>query len=180
MSNPFVGEIRVFAGNFAPRNWALCNGQLLSISSNTTLFSILGTTYGGDGRVTFALPDLRGRVAIAVGQGPGLSNYELGQMEGIETETLLSSEMPPHTHQVNCNDTQGLQSGHGTKADPAGNFPATQGAGSGIYHPTATAGGNMNAQMISASGAGLPHENHQPYLVLNYIICLVGVYPPRT
>ncbi|MDB6124193.1 MAG: phenylacrylic acid decarboxylase [Pedosphaera sp.] len=150
------------------------------IFSNTALFSIIGTTYGGNGQSTFALPDLRGRVAISEGQRPGLSIYDLGQTGGEEAVTLNSTQIPPHTHSVNCNGTQGAQFQHGTKADPAGSFPATQSAGSGIYQTTATGGAIMNPQMVGIGGGGLGHENHQPYLVLNYIICLQGVFPPRT
>ncbi|MDB6112368.1 MAG: phage tail collar protein [Pedosphaera sp.] len=180
MSQPFVGEIRIFAGSFPPKYWALCNGQILSISSNTALYSIIGTYYGGNGTTNFALPDLRGRVVLSPGQGPGLTNYALGESGGTEAVALTTAQIPPHTHPVNCNSTQGAQSQHGTKADPAGNFPATQSAGSGIYQTTATAGSNMNSQMIAPTGGGSAHENHQPYLVLNYIICMVGVFPPRT
>ncbi|EEF62890.1 phage tail protein [Pedosphaera parvula] len=178
--NPYVGEIRIFAGNFAPKNWALCNGQILAISSNTALFSIIGTYYGGNGTSTFALPNLQGRVPLSQGQGPGLSDYFIGESGGVETVTLTTLQMPPHTHPVNCNSAQGVQSQHGTKADPAGNFPATQSAGSGIYQATATAGANMNPQMIGTNGGGVAHENHQPYLALNFIICLYGVFPSRS
>lgn len=119
MSNPYTGEIRMFAGNFAPRYWAFCNGQLLTISSNTALFSLLLTTYGGDGKTTFALPDLRGRAPLQQGQKAGLSNYNLGDQGGVETVTLTTAQLPLHNHSVNANSAQGSQSGHATKADPA-------------------------------------------------------------
>lgn len=176
--NPFIGEIRLFAGNFAPKNWAFCNGQLVAISSNTALFSLIGTFYGGNGTTNYALPDLRGRVPLSQGQGPGLSNYVLGEQDGVDSVVLLSSNMPAHSHLVNCNSAAGFQPGHATKADPAGNFPATQSAGSAIYQ--AAPNSNMNGAMTGVAGQGLAHDNHQPYLALNFIICTNGVFPARS
>jgi microcystin-dependent protein len=126
------------------------------------------------------LPDLRGRVVLSLGQGPGLSNYLLAQNGGQEAVTVDPTQIPSHAHPVNCNSTQGLQFQHGTKADPAGNFPATQSAGSAIYQPPGGDAVAMNPQTVGPNGGGLAHENHQPYLALNYIICLQGVFPPRT
>ena len=173
MPDPFIGEVIMFGGNFAPRGWALCDGQLLSISQNSALFSILGTTYGGDGRTTFALPDLRGRVSVHPGSGPGLSSYALGQKSGAETVTLTNAQTPSHQHSVNCG------SGREDQGSPAGNYPAASSSPSTVtmYGPTADA--TMNAAMISAEGGGGSHTNVQPLLGINYIIALVGVFPSR-
>ncbi len=175
MSEPFLGEIRMFGGNFAPRGWAYCNGQLLSIAQNTALFSLLGTTYGGDGRVTFGLPDLRGRVAINQGQGPGLSNYSLGEVTGTESVTILQNQMPPHTHTVACN------TGVATQPSPANNLFASPvdsqgGAGNG-YAPTAN--GTMSPTMIGSAGGGTPVPILQPLLCVSFIIALEGIFPSR-
>ena len=175
MAEPFIGEIKMFGGNFAPKGWAMCNGQLLSISQNTALFSILGTTYGGNGTTTFALPDLRGRVAIQQGQGPGLSNYVLGEVAGTETVTILQTQMPSHTHLVNCN------TGAATQPSPSGNLPASPqdgqgGAGTG-YLPTANA--TMSPQTIGLAGGGQPVPIMQPFLCVTFIIALVGIFPSR-
>src|SRR4051794_22295228 len=158
----FIGQITIFAGNFAPRGWALCNGQLLAIAQNTALFSILGTTYGGNGQTTFALPDLRGRAPVHAGQGPGLSNYDLGQVGGSESTTLLQTQLPPHTHSVACS------SDDATSGDPNGNFPSsfTQ----KIYANAATPNKLMNGAMVGAAGGGQPHNNLQPYSCVNFII----------
>ena len=171
--NDFIGEIRMFAGNFAPRGWAFCEGQLLSISQNDALFSILGTTYGGDGRVSFALPDLRGRLPIHKGQGAGLSNYILGQKIGQESVTLLPSNLPQHTHPVFAISETGNQ------ANPTGNFPANSQAQDPEY---ATSGTRipMNAAVTGQnSTSNLSVNNRQPSLGINYIICLNGIYPSR-
>lgn len=168
----YIGEIRMFAGNFAPRNWALCDGQLLSIAQHTALFSILGTVYGGDGRTTFALPDLRGRVAIHPGNGPGLSSYRLGQTGGAETNTMTISQMPQHNHPVNAVAEDGNQS------VPTRNLPA----GTKVLdkeYSDATANTTMNPAMIGEQGGGQPINNIQPYGTVNYIICLQGVFPSR-
>lgn len=173
MTEAFIGSIVLFAGNFAPRGWAFCQGQILAISTNTALFSILGTTYGGNGQTTFALPDLRGRAPIGAGQGPGLSAVQLGQQAGSESVTLTPSQMPMHTHLVAC-DTSAAGS-----ADPAGAYPGNPGtlSGADLYGPTAN--GSMSPTMISAAGGSQPFSIRQPYLGLNYIICLEGIFPSR-
>ena len=171
MATPFIGQITLFAGNFAPRGWAFCNGQLLAISQNTALFSILGTTYGGNGQTTFALPDLRGRVPIHPGQGPGLSPYDLGQQGGTETVTLSVSSLPAHTHSVSPGATNGAQ----TTNRPARAVPARGGA----YAASPSADASMAPTSSAATGGGQPHANTQPYLGLNYIIALEGIYPSR-
>lgn len=177
MSNPFVAEIRIFAGNFAPTGWALCNGQLLPISQSTALFSLLGTTYGGDGKSTFALPNLQGSAPLQQGQGAGLSLRDLGEMSGTQTVTLLQSEMPVHTHGAQCFN------GDSSQPVPPGNVWAIAGARRATVNQYAPAGAN-NVQMsplaLSISGGSLPHNNMMPYLVLTFIIALQGVFPPRS
>jgi microcystin-dependent protein len=174
MSNPFVAEIRIFAGNFAPTGWALCNGQLIPISQNTALFSLLGTTYGGDGKSNFALPNMQGSAPMQAGQGPGLSLRDLGEAGGEQTVTLLQTEMPAHTHGVQASTTGGLPS------------PTNNAWASGLKgHPGSYAApGSGNVQMspsgTSISGGNLPHNNMQPYLALTFIIALQGVFPPRS
>jgi microcystin-dependent protein len=175
-----IGEVRLFAGNFAPQNWAFCQGQLLAISTNTALFSILGTTYGGNGQTTFALPDLRGRVPVGTGQGPGLPNTTLGEMSGEPTHTLIITEMPAHNHvaqaQVNASSSQG------TTASPGGAIPARSSARDNLYSTGAsdTTMSSAAAQVtVGVAGGSQPHNNMQPYLGLNYIICLYGIYPSR-
>jgi microcystin-dependent protein len=166
VSEPFLGSIILFAGNFAPRGWAFCNGQILSISQNTALFSLLGTTYGGNGQTTFALPDLRGCVALHFGQGPGLSNYSLGQTGGAEVVTLDVSQMPPHAH------SQPASNGQQTTNRPNNAVPARGGSYTG-------AGDGSTLDPVSPAGGGQPHDNRPPYLALNYIIALEGIYPSR-
>lgn len=168
MSEPFIGEIVLFAGNFAPRGWALCNGQLLAVSQNTALFSILGTTYGGNGQTTFALPDLRGRVPMHHGTGPGLSQRDLGEAGGAETDTLNVNELPPHSHTVKANINPAVV------ASPVSAVP-----GGGNFYKGHTDGTTMDPAMIDPTGGGQPHNNVQPYLGLNFIICLEGIYPSR-
>lgn len=169
---PFIGEISVFAGNFPPRGWAFCDGQILAIASNTALFSLLGTTYGGDGRTTFGLPDLRGRVPVHAGQGPGLSPYPLGALLGVEYVTLTQNQMPAHTHLANGNP------GVATSATPADSVWAASPSGVPTYAaPTQVAA--MAGAAVDPAGGNLPHDNMQPYLGLNFIIALQGVYPPR-
>ena len=174
MADPFIGEIRMFAGNFAPQGWALCNGQLLSISQNTALFSLLGTTYGGDGRTTFALPDLRGRSPLHPGQGPGLSPYDLGEQGGEENVTLQSGQMAAHNHAANASSNAGDQAG------PGGYIWAMPGAGRGLTMYTATANTSMHPSALGTSGGNEPHNNLSPRLGLSFIIALQGVYPPRS
>ena len=169
---PFIGQIMMVGFNYAPQGWALCNGQLLSIAQNTALFSLLGTFYGGNGTTTFGLPDLRGRMPIHQGQGPGLSNHPIGQASGQETVTLLSSQMPQHTHVVNA------QSGPGNSTNPANNFPAASSARDNIYSNSANT--TMNAQTDAPSGGSQPHDNMSPYLTINFIIATEGIYPPRS
>lgn len=171
MSEPFIGEIRMFGGNFAPRGWALCDGQILSIAQNTALFSLLGTTYGGNGQTTFALPDLRGRVPVHPGQGPGLTNRTLGQTGGEEAHTLISTEMPVHNHIVNA------KSAGGSAATPANNVPAGSTARDNQYAPAADT--TMSPSMVGSAGGSQPHNNMQPYQCVNFIIALEGIYPSR-
>ena len=174
--DPFLGEIRIFAGNFAPQNWALCNGQLLSIAQNTALFSILGTNYGGDGRVTFGLPNLQGSVPMDQGNGPGLTPRVVGETGGTPAVSLDNATMPAHSH------TFGGQSVLGTLNTPGGNYVAGNRTVFAYLAPN-VAGTNlqpMNPQAVGAAGSSVPHNNMQPYLCINYIIALAGVFPPRS
>jgi microcystin-dependent protein len=170
-----IGEIRMFAGNFAPRGWALCDGQLLPIAQNQALFSILGTTYGGNGITTFALPDLRGRVPLHAGTGPGLSSKTLGQSGGTETVTLTTAQMPAHTHsaQINADSTVAATD------NPANALPARNAASTPQYGTSDNTTLSGNALIISPAGGGQAHPNMQPYTTVNYIIALTGVYPSR-
>jgi microcystin-dependent protein len=171
VSDPFVAEIRIFAGNFAPRGWAFCNGQVLPIAQNTALFSLLGTTYGGNGQTNFALPDLQGRFPMMPGQGPGLSLRDLGEQGGSETVTLLPSEIPSHNHTLRATTA-------GTTGTPSGAVIAAATGGPLVYG----APGDpvpMADSTLGPAGSGQPHPNRQPYLALNFIIALQGIYPPR-
>ncbi|MCC5943029.1 MAG: phage tail protein [Balneolaceae bacterium] len=170
-AEPFLGQMMLFAGNFAPRGWALCDGQLLPISQNTALFSILGTTYGGDGMSTFALPDLRGRVPLHSGQGPGLTNRSLGQAFGSETNTITVNQMPPHSHTLRAATVPGSSN------TPEGNVPAVN--RDGILHYGSTADTNMGSGGMTSTGGGQPMDNIQPSLAINYCIALQGVFPSR-
>lgn len=170
----FIGSIILFAGNFAPRGWALCEGQLLPIAQNTALFSILGTTYGGNGTTTFALPDLRGRVPVGFGRGPGLTNVALGEMSGSETNTLLVSNLPPHNHPLHANTTT---TGRGVEVSPTNNIIAQNQDATGNFAPQTDT--TMSEMSIGATGSGIPVNNLQPYTGLNYIIALVGIFPSR-
>jgi microcystin-dependent protein len=170
-SEPFIGEIQLVGFNFAPIGWATCSGQLVAISQNEALFTLIGTTYGGDGQQTFALPDLRGRRIVGAGQGPGLSNYVNGQVGGEESVTLTLVQMPQHSHTPNAS------SAPGTSLTPAGNYWASQTA-TALYS-NAPAPANMAAGLIGNAGGNQPHDNMQPYLVMNYIIALEGIYPSR-
>ena len=173
MADPYIAEIRMFAGNFAPSGWAFCNGQLLPIQQNTALFSLLGTTYGGNGQTTFGLPDLRDRSPIHFQQGPGLSDRSLGETGGAAAVALTPAEIPAHTHVAKA------------ALSPTSNTPnanvslSPSGGGAPVYkalsHPTA-----MAAQTLSATGSALPHNNMQPYLAVTFIIALQGVFPPRS
>ncbi len=178
MADQFLAEIRIFAGNFAPTGWALCNGQLLPISQNTALFSLLGTNYGGDGKSTFGLPNLQGSAPMAAGQGPGLSLRDLGEIGGEPNVTLLVSEMPAHTH------TAQADAGGGGNAVPTNNsWGASGGRGrpAAPYAPSAPATNvQMNPQATSITGSGLPHNKMPPYLGMTFIIALQGIFPARS
>jgi microcystin-dependent protein len=175
MSSPFVAEIRIFPFSFAPKGWAFCDGQILPISQNTALFSLLGTTYGGNGQSTFALPDLQGSAPLHSGQGQGLSLYDLGQTGGTEFVTLLTSEMPNHSHSLRC---QSQDPADQLAASPARTFAASQNASA--YGPSnGTPIVQMAPQALTPAGGSLPHNNMQPYLTLNFCIALQGVFPPR-
>jgi microcystin-dependent protein len=175
MSSPFVAEIRIFGCNFAPTGWAQCNGQLLPISQNTALFSLLGTFYGGDGKSTFALPDFQGASGLNQGQGPGLSEYFLGQQSGTQTVTLLQSEIPAHTHFWQA--ASDLADG----ASPDPSKVVTLSNNGSAYAPANTQPQvNFNPQMLSVAGSSFPHNNMQPYLTLNFCIAMQGVFPPRS
>ena len=175
MSDQFVAEIRIFPFNFPPTGWAFCDGQLMPISQNTALFSLLGTTYGGDGKSTFALPDMQGNAPMQPGQGQGLSLRDLGEMSGTDNVTLLVSEIPAHSHNVVASE------GDGTERNPnvagTGQLPAT-GIGISMYQapgPLVL----LNPQALSPAGGSLPHNNMQPYLTLNFCIALQGIFPQR-
>ena len=176
MSEPFIAEIKIFAGNFAPRGWAFCNGQLLPIAQNTALFSLVGTTYGGDGRTTFGLPKLQGRIPLHPGNGPGLTTRRLGELGGVETVTLSEAEMPSHSHATAA--TLRANSGAATSADPRGNSLAAAKIYKADVPGVDTSAGSVNNQTGSA-GDSEPHANMPPYLTLNFIIALVGLYPTR-
>jgi microcystin-dependent protein len=182
MSEPFIAEIRLFAGNFAPRGWAFCNGQILSIAQNTALFSLLGTTYGGNGQTTFALPDLRGRVPISPGQGPGLPSYTLGQQGGAPSHTLITTEMPAHTHatQVSIKAFEDSFGGAGDSPSPTNHYWSSVASGA-PYNSTSNTTMNPGAVQatLGVAGGSQPHNNMQPYTAINYIIALEGIYPSR-
>ena len=173
MADPFVAEIRIFPFNFAPRGWAWCDGQLMPISQNTALFSLLGTTYGGDGKSTFALPDLQGAAPMHPGQGPGLSLHDLGETGGSETVTLLESEIPAHSHTM----SGAAQDPALAKAvNPDASWSLSQGGG--IYQSSANT--QMAPQALAPAGGDAPHNNMQPYLTFYFNIALQGVFPPRS
>ena len=171
----FMGQVLMFGGTFAPRGWAFCHGQLLSISQYQALFSLLGTTYGGDGRTTFALPDLRSRVAVGYGQGAGQPNYKIGQKGGEATVTLNSNQMPAHTHTAVVQATSPVGRGQGT-TNPTNAFPAEGGS----YATVKNVQMNVDSVAVKQTGGNQPHDNMQPYLGMNYIIALEGVYPSRS
>jgi len=174
MSEPFLAEIRIFAGNFAPRSWAFCDGQLLPIANNTALFSLIGTIYGGDGRTTTALPNLQGRVPMHPGHGPGLTSRRLGQMVGVERITLNEAQIPSHTH------TARGTSGSGNISEPT-NASSIASAGADRLYSTEITSNlvDMAFESMSTTGGSQPHDNMQPYLTLNFIIALQGLYPSR-
>jgi microcystin-dependent protein len=173
MAQPYVGEIRIFPFNFAPKGWAFCDGQLLPLSQNTALFSLLGTTYGGNGKSNFALPDMQGNAPMHPGQGPGLSLHDLGETGGVQTVSLLESEIPAHSHAI-----ESVAGGFAANTNvPTGNAFAKANQGS----PYVAAGNliNFSDQAIAPAGGSLPHNNMQPFLTLNFCIALQGVFPPR-
>ena len=173
--DPFVAEIRIFPFNFAPKGWAFCDGQILPLSQNTALFSLLGTTYGGDGKSNFALPNMQGNAPMHPGQGPGLSLHDLGETSGSDTVTLLESEIPSHSHTVQS------FAGTGNRLTPGGNSISREtGATTYVPSPPAQPPVNMADQTITPAGGDQPHNNMMPYLTLNFCIALQGVYPPRT
>lgn len=170
MADPFVAEIRIFPFNFAPKGWAWCDGQLLPLSQNTALFSLLGVTYGGDGKSNFALPNLQGSAPMHPGQGPGLSLHDLGETGGSETVSLLESEIPSHTHNLMTINDDGLSE------TPVGNVPAKN----RFYNDTIQPLVAMSPDALAPAGGDQPHNNMQPYLTFYFNIALQGVFPPRT
>lgn len=172
MSEPFVGEIRMFAGNFAPRGWAFCDGQLLAVSQNDALFSLLGTIYGGDGRTTFGLPDMRGRIPVHAGSGPGLSPIRLGEKAGAENVTLTVNQLPSHKHDVSAN------SAAATSSDPTGKVSANT-SPTNVYSTSLATPQTMNSAAITATGGSQSHSNLMPSLCVHFIMALVGIYPSR-
>lgn len=175
MADPFVAEIRIFPFNFPPTGWAFCDGQLLPLSQNTALFALLGTVYGGDGKSTFALPDLQGSAAMHPGQGQGLSLRDLGEAGGSESITLLVSEIPLHTHSLMTSPDPGeLQA-----PNPAYALARSGGGGNAYIPPSGQTTGQMAFQALPPAGGDLPHNNLQPYLTLNFCIALQGVFPQR-
>jgi microcystin-dependent protein len=175
MSEPFVAEIRIFAGNFAPRGWAFCNGQLLPVSQNTALFSLIGTTYGGDGRTTTALPNLQGRAPMHPGRGPGLTSRRLGERGGVETVTLSEAQMPNHTHAMQGTSTPA------TANAANNNMTLARSVGGNAYQSDSSTNiVELNADALQNRGGGQAHNNMQPYLTINFIIALVGLYPSRS
>lgn len=178
MSNPFVAEIRILPFNFAPKGWAFCDGQLLPLSQNTALFSLLGTTYGGDGRATFALPNLQGCAPMHPGQGPGLSLHDLGETGGTTSVTLLQAELPVHNHAVNCLDSARTK---GQVGVPVMAILAKAGTTVAAYTSGINSGNaQLNPNTLSIVGSSYPHNNLMPYLTLNFCIALQGVFPPRS
>lgn len=176
MADPFVAEIRIFPFTFAPTGWAFCDGQLMPISQNTALFSLLGTTYGGDGKSTFALPDLQGNAAMHPGQGPGLSLHDLGETGGSETVTLLVSEIPAHIHGVG---RALADAGNTISPENAVWAQSAAGRGAAALYINGAPTGQVNINSLAVTGGGLPHNNMQPYLTLNFCIALQGVFPQR-
>jgi microcystin-dependent protein len=179
--DPFIGEIRAVGFNYAPRGWAFCDGATLQIRSNTALFAILGTTYGGDGQSTFRLPDLRGRIVVHAGQGPGLSRYPLGSVSGTENVILALPQLAAHTHGLGTDIAVSANNAAGSGTTPTGNVPAVN-SGVQQYSPsadTAMAAGSVGGTAANVGG-GQAHSNMMPYLTLNYIIATTGIFPPRS
>jgi microcystin-dependent protein len=172
--DPFVAEIRIFPFNFAPKGWAFCDGQILPLSQNTALFSLLGTTYGGDGKSNFALPDMQGNAPMHPGQGPGLSLHDLGETGGSDTVSLLESEIPSHSHALMA------QNNPATSQTPAPSVGLARSVTVLAYNPTTSPVVVMADQTVAPAGGDQPHNNLMPYLTLNFCIALQGVYPPRS
>lgn len=173
MADPFVAEIRIFPFNFAPKGWAWCDGQLLPLSQNTALFSLLGTTYGGNGKTNFALPDLQGSVPMQPGQGPGLSLHDLGETGGAQSVTLLESEMPSHAHPLGADTVDAADTNV-----PNDSASLALSSGGTLYQPTPDT--QLAPDAMTVTGGGQPHNNMQPYLTFYFCIALQGVFPPRT
>jgi microcystin-dependent protein len=172
---PYIGEVRLFAGNFAPLNWAFCNGKLLAISENDALFALIGTTYGGDGQTTFALPDLRGRIPLSQGQGPGLSRRTVGESFGVEAVTLLTTQIPAHSHFFTASKTEGAAS------SPADTVFASN-AANNFYAPLPDQGAQLemlDPRTVAIAGGSQPHTNIMPSAAINYIIALFGIFPSQ-
>ncbi|POF29615.1 phage tail protein [Roseibium marinum] len=175
MSEPFIAEIRIFAGNFAPRGWAFCDGQLLPVSQNTALFSLIGTTYGGDGRTTTALPNMQGRAPMHPGSGPGLTSRRLGEKVGVETITLTEEQIPSHSHIARASSTSG------GVAAPSTTTSFGRSGSDRVYHSDTTSNlVDMASQTLSTTGGSQAHDNVQPFLAMNFIIALQGLYPSRS
>lgn len=173
MADPFFGEIRIFAGDYPPYNWAFCNGQLIPISQNSALYSILGVQFGGDGKSTFALPNLNGRVPMGQGNGPGLTPRDVGEVGGAANVTLLHTNMPAHTHTANASNTSTIDSPVNAI------WSSTSGRGGIGAYGTTTDNTQLSPEAIGIAGESHPHNNMQPYLGLSFIICLHGIFPPR-
>ena len=175
MSEPFLAEIKMFAGNFAINGYAICSGQILPIQQNTALFSLLGTNYGGNGTSTFALPNLGGRAPMNQGQGAGLSDRFVGESDGVESVNLIQSEMPAHNHVPQASSLAGSQT-----SPSGGTWSSSLGGRTPSPLFASTSNTTMNPQALSLAGSNLPHNNLQPYLVINFIIAMVGIFPPRS
>jgi microcystin-dependent protein len=174
MAEAFLGEIRMFGGSFAPRGWAFCNGQIMPISQNQALFSLLGTSYGGDGITTYGLPDLRGRAPVHQGQGAGLSPYYVGEKIGTENVTLLVSNLPGHNHALNAVSTGGNQAG------PTNNYPAVESTGTSLNYSSGPSNTTLTSLAIGITGSNVPFPIIQPVLCVSFIICLAGIFPTRS
>lgn len=180
MSNPFVAEIRIFPFNFAPTGWAMCNGQLLPISQNTALFSLLGTNFGGDGKSNFGLPNLQGCCVVDAGQGPGLSSYSVGEAGGTQTVTLIDQQNSSHAHNVNVTSAAASSATPNNSLFAKANFNNNGSTGAVDLYTTAAAGVTLAPTAVPVAGGSQPHNNMMPYLTLNFCIALQGVYPPRS